>query len=109
MTGYRTWTRCGGANTRIIPFPRVYLSPPPPPCAQVRSIWLHVYLNYAHEFDYFMIGGDDMYVIVQNLRRYTATRSAVCTTVIVGMASVMGGRMRHDVTCCRIAAHQVLE
>jgi len=37
---------------------------------KVRSIWLMVYHRYYNEFDWFMIGGDDLYVLVENLRLY---------------------------------------
>ena len=39
-----------------------------PPGGQVRSIWLYVYTHYFDDYDYFYIGGDDLYVIVENLR-----------------------------------------
>ena len=31
-------------------------------------------LHYLHDYDYFHIGGDDLYLIVENLRHYIATR-----------------------------------
>ena len=37
---------------------------------KVRSIWSYVYDNYYEDFDYFHIGGDDLYLIVENLRLY---------------------------------------
>mmetsp|Transcript_8318 Transcript_8318/g.18153 ORF Transcript_8318/g.18153 Transcript_8318/m.18153 type:complete len:533 (-) Transcript_8318:47-1645(-) len=37
---------------------------------KVRSIWSYVYDNYYNDFDFFHIGGDDLYVIVENLRLY---------------------------------------
>jgi hypothetical protein len=37
---------------------------------KVRSIWSFVYDNYYDKYDWFHVGGDDMYVIVDNLRLY---------------------------------------
>eukprot|EP00970_Alexandrium_tamarense_P006222 scaffold1054_cov281-Alexandrium_tamarense.AAC.7 len=36
----------------------------------VRSIWAYIYDNYYDVYDYFHIGGDDLYLIVENLRHY---------------------------------------
>jgi hypothetical protein len=35
-----------------------------------RSIWKYIAHHYRDEFDWFLIGGDDMYYIVSNLRKY---------------------------------------
>jgi len=35
-----------------------------------RSIWKFVAKNFASQFDYFLIGGDDMFYIVENLKAY---------------------------------------
>mmetsp|Transcript_22601 Transcript_22601/g.28520 ORF Transcript_22601/g.28520 Transcript_22601/m.28520 type:complete len:503 (+) Transcript_22601:104-1612(+) len=37
---------------------------------KVRSIWSYVYDNYYDEYDWFHIGGDDLYILVENLRLY---------------------------------------
>jgi glycoprotein-N-acetylgalactosamine 3-beta-galactosyltransferase len=37
---------------------------------KVRSMWTYVYENYYDKYDWFHIGGDDMYLIVENLRLY---------------------------------------
>jgi glycoprotein-N-acetylgalactosamine 3-beta-galactosyltransferase len=37
---------------------------------KVRSIWSYVYDHYYEKYNWFHIGGDDMYVIVDNLRLY---------------------------------------
>jgi len=42
-----------------------------------RSMWSYVYDHYYHEFDWFHIGGDDMYVIVENLRLYLESKEIV--------------------------------
>lgn len=40
---------------------------------KVRSIWRFVGEHYADEFDYFFLGGDDLFVIPENLRSYLST------------------------------------
>jgi len=37
---------------------------------KVRSIWKYVHRSYGEEFDWFFIGGDDLFVIPSNLRKY---------------------------------------
>jgi len=37
---------------------------------KVRSIWKYVHAAYTTEFDWFFIGGDDLFVIPSNLRAY---------------------------------------
>jgi glycoprotein-N-acetylgalactosamine 3-beta-galactosyltransferase len=37
---------------------------------KVRSIWKYVHAAYRDEFDWFVIGGDDLFVIASNLRAY---------------------------------------
>lgn len=37
---------------------------------KVRSMWSYVYDNYYEDYDWFHIGGDDLYIIVENLRLY---------------------------------------
>lgn len=36
---------------------------------KTRSIWAYIYKHYRHQYDYFHLGGDDMMVIVENMRR----------------------------------------
>jgi hypothetical protein len=40
---------------------------------KTRSIWAYIYQHYRHEYDYFHLGGDDMYVIVENMKRFLST------------------------------------
>lgn len=40
---------------------------------KVRSIWMFVGEHYADRFDYFFLGGEDLFVIPENLRAYLAT------------------------------------
>lgn len=37
---------------------------------KVRSIWSYIYDNYYNDYDWFHIGGDDLFVLVENLRLY---------------------------------------
>ena len=37
---------------------------------KVRSMWSYIYDNYYDKYDWFHIGGDDIYLIVENLRLY---------------------------------------
>ena len=37
---------------------------------KVRSIWSYIYDNYYEDYDWFHIGGDDLYIIVENLKYY---------------------------------------
>jgi glycoprotein-N-acetylgalactosamine 3-beta-galactosyltransferase len=43
---------------------------------KVRSIWKFVGRHYINDFDFFHLGGDDMYVLPQNLRDFLATKNA---------------------------------
>ena len=35
-----------------------------------RSIWKYIAKHYLHSFDYFLLGGDDMFYVIENLRAY---------------------------------------
>eukprot|EP00968_Pinguiococcus_pyrenoidosus_P021359 scaffold2769_cov253-Pinguiococcus_pyrenoidosus.AAC.2 len=37
---------------------------------KVRAIWKHVHANYRSRFDFFMIGGHDIFVMPENVREY---------------------------------------
>jgi hypothetical protein len=37
---------------------------------KTRSIWSYIYDHYLDDYDFFHLGGDDLYVIVENLRRF---------------------------------------
>ena len=37
---------------------------------KVRSMWSYIYDNYYEQYDWFHIGGDDLFLIVENLRLY---------------------------------------
>jgi hypothetical protein len=38
-----------------------------------REIWKYIAANYADDFDYFLIGGDDMFYIIENLGYYLSS------------------------------------
>jgi len=40
---------------------------------KTRSIWSYVHDNYMDDYDFFWLGGDDFYLIVENLINYLAT------------------------------------
>lgn len=44
---------------------------------KVRSIWKYVHLHYRDQFDWFIIGGDDLFVIPSNLRAYLRSDQVV--------------------------------
>ena len=37
---------------------------------KVRSIWYYIYLHYRDDYDYFHLSGDDMYMLVPNMRKF---------------------------------------
>jgi len=39
---------------------------------KIRAIWKYIYVHYYHssQYDWFLLGGDDLYVIIENLRTY---------------------------------------
>ena len=37
---------------------------------KLRSIWTYVYGNYGNDYDFFFAGGEDLYVLPQNLRDF---------------------------------------
>jgi len=37
---------------------------------KVRSMWSYIYDNYYEDYDWFHIGGDDLYLLVENLRLF---------------------------------------
>lgn len=42
--------------------------------AKVQAIWTYVHKHHLTEYDYFTIGGDDVYFLVENLRLYLQSR-----------------------------------
>jgi hypothetical protein len=37
---------------------------------KVRSIWAYIHDQYLNDYDFFHLGGDDLYLIVENLKRF---------------------------------------
>ncbi len=44
---------------------------------KVRAMWSYVYVHYYDSYDWFHIGGDDMYVLVENLRLYLESEDII--------------------------------
>jgi hypothetical protein len=40
---------------------------------KVRSIWMYIREHYSEDYDFFHLGGDDMYVLVENMRQFLAS------------------------------------
>jgi glycoprotein-N-acetylgalactosamine 3-beta-galactosyltransferase len=49
--------------------------------AKVQSIWLYIYKHHLTQYDYFIIGGDDLFVLVENLRLYLQSDEIVGVTL----------------------------
>jgi glycoprotein-N-acetylgalactosamine 3-beta-galactosyltransferase len=60
---------------------------------KVRAIWRYIAQRYLDEFDYFWLSGDDVFVIVENLRRYLATEG-VAQAFDQDEALFLGRRLR---------------
>ncbi|CAN0382970.1 unnamed protein product, partial [Ectocarpus sp. 12 AP-2014] len=37
---------------------------------KARAIWKYINFHYKDDFDWFVLGGDDLFLIVENLRKY---------------------------------------
>lgn len=40
---------------------------------KLRSIWKYKASHYVNDYDFFLLGGDDMFYIIENLRTYLAS------------------------------------
>ena len=47
---------------------------------KLRSIWLYIHKHHLHEYDYFVSGGDDIFLIIENLRRYLLSDEILTAT-----------------------------
>ena len=67
---------------------------------KLRSIWAYIYSAYAEDYDFFYLGGDDYYLIVENLRSFLASEEMVSAAGGEGWPSplYLGRRVldRHD-------------
>lgn len=43
---------------------------------KTRAIWKYIHQHYAHQYEYFHLGGDDMFLIPNNLKHFLRTRIA---------------------------------
>lgn len=67
---------------------------------KVRSIWGYIYENYLDDYDYFWLGGDDVLLIVENLRNYLVevdgnVTDAANTPIFLGSIVGDGGGFVH--------------
>ena len=60
---------------------------------KVRSMWTYVYQHYLDDFEFFHIGGDNMFVIAENLR-YAASHEDPTKPVYMGAAMIDFGQKR---------------
>ena len=59
-------------------------------CTQTRSIWAYIYQHYLNDYDIYHLGGDDMYVIPENLKRlYANTVASAATKASNGTADTL--------------------
>ncbi|CAB9512897.1 acetylgalactosamine 3-beta-galactosyltransferase 1 [Seminavis robusta] len=80
---------------------------------KIRSVWSYVYDNYYQEYDWFHIGGEDMFVIPENLKSYlesedivmaantfhngtTRTTETTLTGTTLQMPLFLGGRLAYE-------------
>jgi len=47
---------------------------------KIRSIWKYVALGYGRDFEWFFVGGDDLFVIPSNLRAYLRSPEVLAAT-----------------------------
>lgn len=47
---------------------------------KIRSIWLYLHKHHLDDFDYFVSGGDDLFVVVENLRKYLLSEEILTAT-----------------------------
>jgi hypothetical protein len=52
---------------------------------KTRSIWVYIHEHYLDDYDYFHLGGDDHFVIVENLRRFLSLVDARTTRARVAL------------------------
>lgn len=61
--------------------------------AKVASVWKYVHVHYSANFDYFLIGGDDMYVRVESMLEYLKSPEIVAANA-AGVGLYMGRRFK---------------
>lgn len=58
---------------------------------KIRSIWLYLHKHHLHDFDYFVSGGDDLFLVVENLRKYLLSEE-IQTATAHGAKPIFLGR-----------------
>lgn len=64
---------------------------------KLRALWKYVYTHYRGAFDWFLVGGDDLYVIMENLYGFLAS-SEVEAAVRRGTGVYAGRALRFNVS-----------
>lgn len=60
---------------------------------KVRSIWKYVHYSYLEEFDWFFIGGDDLFIIPSNLRSYLVGLNTTGPQFVGRRFQIPGGQL----------------
>jgi len=82
---------------------------------KVRSIWTFVHQHYLSDFDFFHLGGDDLYVIVANMRKFLMNYMNTTTPVYLGQWIPLAGDNKYFVsggpgyTLNRVALKRLVE
>lgn len=63
---------------------------------KTRSIWLYVHAHHAKQYDYFVIGGDDLFILVENMRLYLRSEEIVNATANGTKPIYLGRRFHTD-------------
>merc|ERR1719231_2084104 len=63
---------------------------------KTRANWRYVYEHYSADFDFFLFGGDDMYVLVENLRAYLRTDEFTRARIDNGEPLYLGRRFKQN-------------
>lgn len=65
---------------------------------KTRSIWAYIHDNYLDDFDYFWLGGDDVLLIVENLRNFLVedSESNLTGAGANNTAAFLGSQVRHS-------------
>ncbi len=65
---------------------------------KTRSIWSYIYDNYIDDYDFFWLGGDDYFLIVENLINYLATLDQTKTLFLGSPVPHFDGK-HHSIFC----------
>lgn len=70
---------------------------------KLRALWKYVYAHYRGDFDWFLVGGDDLFVVAENLFAFLAS-PAVEAAVRRGSGVYAGRAMRFNASASSCAA-----